>query len=162
MKRLLAGDETMTLQGRTYSARHVTALLFGALRQAAGDCSCDLDTAVVTIPSNSLGRARFRTREAAGLAGIRVRALINEPTAAAIAYLNDFPETERVLVYDWGGGTIDATLLEFHEGLFEEKASRGIAGLGGIEVDRRLEELVRRQLPEAARYGGGGARPVST
>jgi len=88
------------------------------------------------------------------MAGIKVSALINEPTAAALAYLAVVPDTERVLVYDWGGGTIDVTLLEFRDGIYEERASRGISGLGGIEVDRRLEELILTALPSNVNYRG--------
>jgi molecular chaperone DnaK (HSP70) len=152
VKRLLNGSEHMDLAGRTYSCRHVAALIFGHLRSAAAAQGNDLSSAVVTIPANSAGLARFRTREAARMAGIQVKALINEPTAAAMAYLAEFPDVERLFVYDWGGGTIDATLIEHKNGVYKELASRGISGLGGIEIDKRLRELIFTALPVAATY----------
>lgn len=161
VKRLLAGNTHMDLANRTYSCRHVAALLFGNLRSGAAQQGVDVTSAVVTIPANSAGQARFRTRLAARMAGIQVKALINEPTAAAMAYLAEFPDVERLFVYDWGGGTIDATLLELRNGVYRERASRGIAGLGGIEIDRRLEELVVAAMPEAALYRGEDAAALS-
>jgi molecular chaperone DnaK (HSP70) len=154
VKRLLVGNEHMELGGRLFSCRHVAGLLFGALRARVEAAGTPLSRAVVTIPANSTGQARFRTRQAAKMAGIDVQALINEPTAAGMAYLADFPDVETLLVYDWGGGTIDATVLRVQNGIFEEMASSGIAGLGGLEVDKRLRELIYEGLPQAATYRG--------
>ncbi len=142
VKRLLAENERMHLHGRTFSCRHVAALLFGALRSGAQQQGVTIDSAVVTVPSDSTGQARFRTRQAAGMAGIKVAALINEPTAAALAYLHAVPDTERVLVFDWGGGTIDVTLLQYERGIYAERASHGVQGLGGLELDRALERVL--------------------
>jgi molecular chaperone DnaK len=142
VKRLLAENEHMMLGGRTYSCRHVAALLFAAVRDGARTAGLDVASAVVTVPSGSTGQARFRTKQAAGMAGIKVSALINEPTAAALAYLHYYPDTERLLVFDWGGGTIDVTVLEFSNGIYREKSSHGVAGLGGIELDLALERAL--------------------
>jgi molecular chaperone DnaK (HSP70) len=103
----------------------------------------DLSDAVVTVPANATGGARYRTRAAAALGGVRVRALLNEPTAAAISYARDVPIPGRFLVFDWGGGTIDVTVLEYDDGLFEEQTSRGITALGGLEFDNALAKLIR-------------------
>lgn len=157
VKRLLTGRETMTVADKVYSSRHVAALLFAALKDRSRSRGVEIDTAVVTVPSNSNGMARYRTREAAGMAGIRVAALINEPTAAAMAYMQLFPGAERLMVYDWGGGTIDVTILEFENGIYQERVSRGIPGLGGIEVDKRLGELMQDQLLTGVEYRGRAA-----
>lgn len=106
----------------------------------------EMDEAVVTVPANATGAARYRTRAAARLAKIKVKALINEPTAAAISYAHDFPGEGRFLVFDWGGGTIDVTVLEHYDGIFDEMASRGITALGGLEFDEALVKLVLTRL----------------
>ncbi|MCL4160327.1 UNVERIFIED_CONTAM: hypothetical protein GTU68_015594 [Idotea baltica] len=105
-----------------------------------------LDQAVVTIPANSRGRARMLTKISAGLAGIEVAALINEPTAAAMAYGRRIKDGERVLVYDWGGGTLDVTILRRENGVFMERASKGIQQLGGIDLDRAIAELLKGKI----------------
>lgn len=107
----------------------------------------DIDRAVITVPANATGAARYRTRAAARFAGIEVQALLNEPTAAAISYVHDLRENSQILVFDWGGGTIDVTVLDYADGFFEERASRGVTELGGLEVDRRLRRLVLDRAP---------------
>lgn len=149
IKRMLRGDGQVVLVGREHSAPTMVAGFFDALRRRARDNDLDVARAVVTVPANAAGAARYRTRAAARIGGVQVQALLNEPTAAAIAYVHDMEDTaERILVFDWGGGTVDVTILQYDEefGLFEEQASRGITELGGIELDRRLERLVLRKL----------------
>jgi molecular chaperone DnaK (HSP70) len=102
---------------------------------------------VVTIPANSRGKARFRTKVSAGLSGIEVVALVNEPTAAAMAYGRRIGDGERVLVFDWGGGTLDVTILVNHDGVFMEEASKGIQQLGGVDVDRTLAAALQARVP---------------
>jgi molecular chaperone DnaK (HSP70) len=150
VKRLLKGDERVRLHGRDYTAPTVVAAFFNVLRsRAAEEQGLAVGKAVVTVPANAIGSARFRTRAAARVGGIQVQALLNEPTAAAIAYVHDMEDTaDRLLVFDWGGGTVDVTVLQYdHEfRLFVEEASRGITELGGRELDARLERLVLRKI----------------
>lgn len=149
VKRLLKGDERVYLTGKEYTAPTVVSGFFEALRHRAAGQDLDVRGAVITVPANATGAARFRTRAAARVGGIQVQALLNEPTAAAIAYVHDMGDTaERILVFDWGGGTVDVTMLQYDGqfGLFEEQASRGITELGGLELDARLERLVLRKL----------------
>ncbi|KWW99029.1 Heat shock protein 70 [Carbonactinospora thermoautotrophica] len=146
VKRMLLGDERIRLGTWDYRGTTVAAALFRQMREGAQRNLVDLSEAVITVPANATGAARYRTRAAARLAGISVKALINEPTAAAIAYAYDVPGEGRFLVFDWGGGTIDVTVLDYHDGLFEELASRGIPRLGGLEFDERLARLVARKL----------------
>lgn len=124
----------------------VAAALFDRMKAGVRRNLREMDEAVVTVPANATGAARYRTRAAARLAHIKVKALINEPTAAAISYAHDYPGEGRFLVFDWGGGTIDVTVLEHYDGIFDEVASRGITALGGLEFDEELVRLVLAEL----------------
>ncbi|MFG2504929.1 Hsp70 family protein [Streptomyces rubiginosohelvolus] len=146
-KRLLKSDEYVTIHGRRFAATTVAAGVFQAMRKGAEHNLSTIDQAVITVPANATGAARYRTRAAARFAGIEVLALLNEPTAAAISYVHELREARTVLVFDWGGGTIDVTVLDYQDGFFEELASRGVTELGGLEIDRRLRELVLERAP---------------
>ncbi|MFE1750105.1 Hsp70 family protein [Streptomyces anandii] len=153
-KRLLKSDEYVTIQDRRFAATTVAAGVFQAMRKGAEHNLTAIDQAVITVPANATGAARYRTRAAAQFAGINVLALLNEPTAAAISYAhdlrNDLHELKKdptILVFDWGGGTIDVTVLDYQDGFFEELASRGVTELGGLEIDRRLRDLVLERAP---------------
>ncbi|KUO05836.1 Hsp70 family protein [Streptomyces caeruleatus] len=164
VKRMLASrpramDEDESLPAGTVPEEHevwfgdepfrstaVAAALFDQMRAGVRRNLREMEEAVVTVPANATGAARYRTRAAARLAKIKVKALINEPTAAAISYAHDFPGEGRFLVFDWGGGTIDVTVLEHYDGIFDEMASRGITALGGLEFDEALVKLVLAKL----------------
>ncbi|MFF5840491.1 Hsp70 family protein [Streptomyces massasporeus] len=139
-------EHEVWLGDEPFRSTAVAAALFDRMREGVRRNLREMDAAVVTVPANATGAARYRTRAAARLAGIKVKALINEPTAAAISYAHDFPGEGRFLVFDWGGGTIDVTLLEHYDGIFDEIASRGITALGGLEFDEELVKLVLRKL----------------
>jgi molecular chaperone DnaK len=154
VKRILSGHEIVTSDKRYFSADEVAALLFSSLSDMASTQGIDFEEAVVTIPSNISAKARYRTKLAAGRSGIRVKALIKEPTAAAMAYVHKTREKpERLLVFDWGGGTVDATLLESNSDFYEERVSVG-RPVGGLEIDRRLAELITNKLPKYISYEG--------
>ncbi|MEU5278735.1 Hsp70 family protein [Streptomyces asoensis] len=150
-KRLLKSDEYVKIQGRRFAATTVAAGVFQAMRKGAEHNLTAIDQAVITVPANATGAARYRTRAAAQFAGINVLALLNEPTAAAISYAHDLrhelPRVRTILVFDWGGGTIDVTVLDYQDEFFEELASRGVTELGGLEIDRRLRDLVLERAP---------------
>ncbi|MFF0206085.1 Hsp70 family protein [Streptomyces sp. NPDC005017] len=146
-KRLLRSDEYVTVQGRRFAATTVAAGVFTAMKDGARHNLTEIDRAVITVPANATGAARYRTRAAARFAGIDVQALLNEPTAAAMSYAHDMREDMQILVFDWGGGTIDVTVLDYEDGFFEERASRGVTELGGLEIDRRLRRLVLERAP---------------
>lgn len=157
VKRVLTGHEIIKLGSRQFSADAIAALLFQSLREMAEIYEVDASEAVVTIPSNVSARARHRTKKAAGQAGIRVKALIKEPTAAAIAYVYKTQEKpESLLVFDWGGGTVDATLLDSTDDFYDERVSVG-QPVGGIEIDRRLGILVTNKLKRHVEYKGNDA-----
>ncbi|MFE7615582.1 Hsp70 family protein [Streptomyces sp. NPDC057496] len=134
------------LGDESFRSTTVAAALFERMREGVRSNLRDMDEAVVTVPANATGAARYRTRAAARLAGIKVKALVNEPTAAAISYAHDFPGEGCFLVFDWGGGTIDVTVLEHYDGIFDEVASRGITALGGLEFDEELVKLALGKL----------------
>jgi molecular chaperone DnaK len=137
VKRLFATEDTITIGTQQLKVEEAAALFFRHIqeRAAANGLVSRLDHAVVTIPANSRGVARYRTKLAAGLAGIEVMALINEPTAAAMAHARTIAQNQRILVFDWGGGTLDVTVLQSFEGTFIEQSSKGIQRLGGLDID---------------------------
>lgn len=157
-KRLLKNDEYVKIQGRRFAATTVAAGVFQAMREGAQHNLTDIDRAVITVPANATGAARYRTRAAARFAGIEVQALLNEPTAAAISYVHDMREDSQILVFDWGGGTIDVTVLDYADGFFEERASRGVAELGGLEIDRRLRQLILGRAPMRSTWSSAQQR----
>ncbi|MGQ5649900.1 Hsp70 family protein [Streptomyces sp. EKR5.2] len=134
------------LGGEPFRTTAAAAALFAQMKTAAQRSFLDLSEAVVTVPANATGGARYRTRAAALLAGIKVKALLNEPTAAAVSYTNDIDIPGRFLIFDWGGGTIDTTVLYYDGKYFEELSSRGIAALGGLEFDEALARIFLEKL----------------
>jgi molecular chaperone DnaK len=147
VKRLLATEEAVNVGENSVLVDEVVALLFGHLKQAAGDQGVDVDRAVVTIPANSRGPARYRTKICAGLSGIEVLTLINEPTAAAMAFGLQASGEQTVLVYDFGGGTLDVTLLEAQDGTFFEQASKGMRKMGGLDFDKAMGRKILATVP---------------
>ncbi|QFY12974.1 Hsp70 family protein [Nonomuraea phyllanthi] len=140
------GEDHVWIANEPFRSTAVAASLFVQMKAASERNFLDLTEAVVTVPANAAGGARYRTRAAARLAGIKVKAMLNEPTAAAISYANDIDIPGRLLVFDWGGGTIDVTILEYDGKYFEELTSRGIAALGGLEFDEALARIVLTKL----------------
>ncbi|WP_406461350.1 Hsp70 family protein [Streptomyces sp. NBC_00111] len=158
-KRMLREEPFVTLGGERFAATTAAAGVFHAIAGAAEEeAATEIREAVVTVPANATGAARFRTREAARAAGIMVRTLLNEPTAAAIAYAHEMEADGEFLVFDWGGGTMDATLLLHDDGFFDEKASRGVNRLGGLEIDARLRRMVLDRAPARGRWSDSEKR----
>lgn len=129
----------------------VATMIFAYMKEKAQQQNYNPTKAVVTVPANSKALPRYRTKIASGMAGIQVMALVNEPTAAAMAYANNMPFDQTIMVVDWGGGTLDITVLQAHDGIFMELASKGIARNGGIDFDRKiasgiLEKMNKPQL----------------
>jgi molecular chaperone DnaK len=151
VKRLLATESMVEIGTSRVPVEIAGALLLRQVRRRAEELGGDpLTKAVVTIPANSRGLARARTKLAADLAGIEVLALINEPTAAALAHARAIAADQRILVFDWGGGTLDVTVLQAVEGSFIEQASMGIQRLGGLDLDAALLAAVEPIVPNAA------------
>jgi molecular chaperone DnaK len=152
VKRMFATEDTVTIGGVDLKVEEAAAMFFRHIQQqaAAAGIAGRLDRAVVTIPANSRGLARYRTKLSAGLAGIEVMALINEPTAAAMAHARAIAQNQRILVFDWGGGTLDVTVLQAYDGTFIEQTSKGIQRLGGLDIDAAFYAAVAAQVPGAA------------
>ncbi|GAA4081179.1 Hsp70 family protein [Actinomadura miaoliensis] len=152
-KRMLKSDGAIEVGSRRFPATSVASGVFAAIRERADAVFTEIDNAVITVPANAKGGARYRTRAAANAAGIQVKALLNEPTAAALAYMHHIQEDGTIMVFDWGGGTIDVTILEHVDGFFHEKISHGITQLGGIEIDKRLRNLILGKLKRIPDFG---------
>jgi molecular chaperone DnaK len=136
IKRILGTSERVPLVGQNLRAEQIAVMLFSLLKKdAEAQIKETFSKAVVTIPANSKGLARHATKLCAGAAGLQVLTLINEPTAAAICYGLNSQQEQTVLVYDFGGGTLDVTILKIHHGVFEEISSKGIGKLGGDDFD---------------------------
>lgn len=139
IKRKIGTNEQVSLNGRTFSAEEISALILSKLKTAAeAHLGRTVTDAVITVPAYFDDAQRKATQNAGQLAGLSVRRIINEPTAAALAYDTDQTTDRTVLVYDLGGGTFDASLVVVQDGVVEVKASHGDTRLGGDDFDRLL------------------------
>src|SRR5947199_3870218 len=153
IKRILGTPERVPLVGQNLRTEQIAVMLFSLLKKDAEERLGDTITkAVVTVPANSKGLARHATKLCASAAGLHVLTLINEPTAAAICYGLDSHVEQTVLVYDFGGGTLDVTVLRSHHGIFEEVASKGVGRLGESGRDATPRETLPARGQPEARY----------
>jgi molecular chaperone DnaK len=149
IKRILGTPERVPLVGQNLRTEQIAVMLFSLLKKDAEQgLGESFLKSVVTIPANSKGLARHATKLCAGAAGMQVLTLINEPTAAAICYGLNAQDDQVVLVYDFGGGTLDVTILRIHHGMFEELASKGIGKLGGDDIDAAMGKVVADRFQE--------------
>jgi molecular chaperone DnaK len=133
------GGVKVRMAEREYSPPQITALLLQAMKQRAEAFIGDpVDKAVITVPAYFNDSQRQATKDAGRIAGLDVLRIINEPTAAALAYGLDKKRDQRIAVFDLGGGTFDISILEIGDGFFEVKATNGDTHLGGDDFDRRL------------------------
>ena len=147
IKRILGTPERVPLVGHNLRTEQIAVMLFSLLKKDAEQVLGEAFTnGVVTIPANSKGLARHATKLCAGAAGLKVLTLINEPTAAAICYGLNSLEEQTILVYDFGGGTLDVTVLRIHHGIFEEISSKGIGKLGGDDLDEALAKVLAERF----------------
>ena len=135
-----SGDHVAVLaQGKEYTPPQISALILQKLKKAAEDYLGEKVTeAVITVPAYFNDAQRQATKDAGQIAGLDVKRIINEPTAAALAYGLDKSKDETIAVYDFGGGTFDISVLEVGEGVIEVKATNGDTHLGGDNIDQRL------------------------
>lgn len=133
------GDAHVVIRGKHYSPPEVSAMILQKMRQTAEDYLGEKVTeAVITVPAYFDDSQRQATKDAGQIAGLNVLRIINEPTAASLAYGLDKKKDERIAVYDLGGGTFDVSVLEIGEGVFEVKSTNGDTFLGGDDFDQRV------------------------
>ncbi len=133
------GDTHLQIRGRDYSPTEVSAFILTKMKQTAEDYLGEKVTdAVITVPAYFNDSQRQATKDAGKIAGLNVLRIINEPTAASLAYGLDKKKDEKIAVFDLGGGTYDISILEIGEGVFEVKSTNGNTHLGGEDFDQRI------------------------
>ena len=133
------GDAWVEAKGEKYSPSQISAFILGKMKETAESyLGEDVTQAVITVPAYFNDAQRQATKDAGKIAGLEVLRIINEPTAAALAYGLDKEDTQTIAVYDLGGGTFDVTILEIDDGLFEVKSTNGDTFLGGEDFDMRI------------------------
>ncbi|HEX9164104.1 MAG TPA: molecular chaperone DnaK [Thermoanaerobaculia bacterium] len=137
------GDARVDVQGKQYSPPEISAMILQKLKQAAEDYLGEkVDRAVITVPAYFNDSQRQATKDAGEIAGLKVERLVNEPTAAALAYGLDKKTNETIAVYDFGGGTFDISVLEVGDGVVEVKSTNGDTHLGGDNIDQRVIDWI--------------------
>src|SRR5437879_13498989 len=137
------GDARVEISGKEYSPPEISAMILQKLKSAAEDyLGQKIEKAVITVPAYFNDAQRQATKDAGRVAGLEVLRIINEPTAAALAYGLDKKKEETIAVYDFGGGTFDISILEVGEGVVEVKATNGDTHLGGDNIDQRIIDWI--------------------
>src|SRR5213078_3313109 len=141
------GDAWVEVRGKKYSPAEISAFILQKMKQTAEDHLGEKVTeAVITVPAYFNDSQRQATKDAGRIAGLNVLRIINEPTAAALAYGLDKKKDETIAVYDFGGGTFDISVLEVGEGIVEVKATNGDTHLGGDDLDDRIIEWLTAEF----------------
>jgi len=165
VKRLMGTDGTVDLGGKSYRPEEISSLILGELKRAAeSHLGHPVSRAVITVPAFFNERQRQATQDAGKLAGFDVLRIINEPTAAALAYgagTTGDHANETLLVYDLGGGTFDVSLVTVENGVVEVRSSHGDTRLGGDDFDEALAKLAEERFEEKDRGASGGITPLA-
>lgn len=136
-------DAWVEVNDKQYSPQEISSIILMKMKNIAEEyLGYEVDEAVITVPAHFNDSQRQATKDAGRIAGFNVRRIINEPTAAALAYGFDKKENQKVAVFDLGGGTFDISILEINNGVFEVKATSGDTFLGGDDFDQKLINLV--------------------
>ncbi|WP_407493954.1 molecular chaperone DnaK [Pseudooceanicola sp. MF1-13] len=141
------GDAWVEAKGEKYSPSQISAFILGKMKETAESyLGEEVSQAVITVPAYFNDAQRQATKDAGKIAGLEVLRIINEPTAAALAYGLDKEDTQTIAVYDLGGGTFDVTILEIDDGLFEVKSTNGDTFLGGEDFDMRIVNYLAEEF----------------
>jgi molecular chaperone DnaK len=144
------GDAHVEIAGKTYSPPEVSAMILAKLKADAESYLGEKVTqAVITVPAYFNDSQRQATKDAGRIAGLEVLRIINEPTAASLAYGLDKNKNEKIVVYDLGGGTFDVSVLEIGDGVFEVKSTNGDTHLGGDDYDQRIMDWLADEFKKA-------------
>ena len=153
IKREMGSDYKVTIDGKNYTPQEISAMILQKLKaDAEAYLGTTVTEAVITVPAYFTDAQRQATKDAGRIAGLDVKRIINEPTAAALAYGMDKEESQKIMVFDLGGGTFDVSLLDISDGVFEVLATAGNNRLGGDDFDERIINWMADQF---ARENGG-------
>jgi len=137
------GDTRVPVRDRRYSPQEISAMVLGKMKDTVADFLGEaVEDAVITVPAYFDDSQRQATQDAGKIAGLNVLRIINEPTAAALAYGLDQTESKRIAVFDLGGGTFDISILEISDGVYDVRSTSGDTYLGGEDFDRRIVDLL--------------------
>ncbi len=137
------GDTRINIRGKQYSPAEISSFILASIKKTAEDyLGEEVKDAVITVPAYFNDSQRQATKDAGKIAGLNVKRIINEPTAAALAYGLDKKNEEKIVVFDLGGGTFDVSVLEIGDGVFEVKSTNGDTHLGGEDFDLRIIDYI--------------------
>jgi molecular chaperone DnaK len=149
IKRHMGEDYEVSLDGDEYTPQEISSMILQKLKNDSEDkLGDDVKKAVITVPAHFNDAQRQATKDAGEIAGLEVERILNEPTAAALAYGLDDEQEKTVLVYDFGGGTFDVTVLEMGDGIYEVQSTEGDNDLGGDDFDQEIVDWVLEKFEE--------------
>ena len=149
IKRHMGEDYTVELNGEDYTPQEISSMILQKLKRDAEDkLGEDIEKAVITVPAHFDDTQRQATKDAGEIAGLEVERILNEPTAASLAYGIDEEQEKTVLVYDFGGGTFDVTVLEMDDGIYEVQSTEGDNDLGGDDFDEEIVDWIVKEFEE--------------